>query len=122
MSILDPNINININNQPVSEQAAKRLINQTRNTFNQMVQAFNEGAKTFWSNPRGATPTEVATGLGTNAAEVFRLHYALGQLISSVKPEAIQEGLSVIGQFTINEDGTVTVQEAAGSQESQNAS
>ena len=36
----------------------------------------------------------------------------LGQLIGNVKPEAISEGLSLVGQFTINEDGTVTIIES----------
>jgi hypothetical protein len=35
--------------------------------------------------------------------------YQLGQLISSVNPTDIATGSSVIGQFTMNEDGTVTI-------------
>ncbi len=105
MSILD-----NINVQPTEpEIAAKQIIAQARQSFNGMVRSFNDGARNFWNNPRGATPTEIASALGTNAREVFELHYALGQLIGSVKPEAITEGLSLIGQFTMNEDGTVTI-------------
>ena len=105
MSILDNN------NAPqdISIQISNRIINQTKQTFNSMANAFNEGAKIFWQNPRGASPQQIASALGTNAKEVFELHYALGVFISGIKPEAIQEGLSVIGQFTINQDGTVTV-------------
>ena len=55
------------------------------------------------------TPDEIAAALGTNAQEVFALHYKLGQLIGSVKPEAIAEGFSLVGEFTYNEDGSVTV-------------
>lgn len=83
---------------------------QTKQNFESMVMFFNEGAQTFWKNPN-ATPTQLANNLGVSAKEIFELHYGLGQFISSIKPEAIEEGLSVIGQFTMNEDGTVTIQE-----------
>ena len=104
MSILD-------NNQsPIDKsiQISNHIKNTTRLTFQSMVNAFNNGSQTFWNNPR-ATPSEIAIALGTDAKEVFELHYALGQLISNVKPEAITTGLSLIGQFTMNEDGTVTI-------------
>ena len=108
MSILDGN-NININPQPSPEMAANRIVNQTRQSFKSMVSAFNDGAKLFWQHPRGLSPSQIAQALGTDAKEVFELHYALGQLINNIKPEAITEGWSVIGQFTMNEDGTVTI-------------
>ena len=94
---------------PPAAQAAERLIRMTKNTYDQMVMAFNEGANVFWSNRMGATPEEVAAALGTDAKEVFFLHARLGELIALVKPEAIAEGVSVVGEFTMNEDGTVTV-------------
>jgi len=37
------------------------------------------------------------------------LHGKLGALLASVKPEAVADGVSVVGQFTMNEDGTVTI-------------
>jgi hypothetical protein len=73
-----------------------------------MANAFNAGSKNFWNNPH-STPTQIAEALGTDAREVFELHYALGQLIDSIKPESIQEGWAAIGQFTMNQDGTVTI-------------
>lgn len=109
MSILD-------NNSPVrpevprAKMAANRLINMTKQTYNQMVQAFNQGSQIFWKN-NGATPAEIASELGTDAKEVFELHSKLRQLIASVKPEAIAESSSVVGNFTMNEDGTVTIVE-----------
>ena len=104
MSILD-----NIEGNFASDQVANRIKNQTRQTFQNMVNAFNEGSKIFWQNPRGLTPTQIAEALGTDGKEIFQLHYKLGELISSIKPETINEGLSLIGQFTINENGTVTI-------------
>ena len=108
MSILDNNNNPSPP-VPVARLAADRLINQTRMTYQQMVQAFNQGAKLFWNNPNGASPQDISSELGTNAKEIFELHYKLGQLIGSVKPEAIAEGVGIVGNFTMNEDGTVTI-------------
>lgn len=108
MSILD-NDNDPTPAVPAAKIAARRLKILTRQTYQQMVQAFNQGAKVFWQNPNGASPAEISAALGLDAKEVFELHYKLGQLIASVKPEAIAEGASIVGQFTMNDDGTVTV-------------
>lgn len=106
MSILDRDLS---NDQPPpASQAAERLIRMTKNTYAQMVMAFNHGSHVFWTNGE-ATPEEVAAALGSDAKEVFYLHARLGELIGLVKPEAIAEGLSVVGEFTMNEDGTVTI-------------
>lgn len=107
MSILDRN---DVPNPvPPARMAANRLINMTRQTYEQMVQSFNQGAQIFWQNSTGATPSEIAAELGTDAKEVFELHYKLGQLIATVKPQAIAEGASLVGNFTMNEDGTITI-------------
>lgn len=109
MSILDRDYN---SQTPApSKMAAERLINMTKQTYDQMVRSFNQGAQIFWQNSMGALPSEIAAELGTDAKEVFELHYKLGQLIATVKPEAIVEGASLVGNFTMNEDGTVTVSE-----------
>jgi len=107
MSILDRNTQ----HSTVSPAkiAANRLVNITNQTYQQMVQAFNQGAKIFWDNGMGISPSDIAIELGPDAKEVFELHYKLGQLISTVKPEAIADGASLVGNFTMNEDGTVTI-------------
>lgn len=110
MSILDSNLVPEFTKPQV---IANNLKFATVQTFQMMVNSFNFGSQNFWNNPE-ASPAEIAQELGTDAKEVFQLHYALGQLIANVKPEAINEGLSVIGQFTMNEDGTVTVIEPSG--------
>jgi hypothetical protein len=106
MSILD---NSPGNVIPPATRVANQLINMTVRSYQQMVETFNRGAIMFWQNPQGLTPDEIAAALGTNAQEVFQLHYKLGQLIGSVKPEAIVQGFSVVGEFTYNEDGSVNV-------------
>lgn len=105
MSIL----NNNINEQPSAKNTADKLVAQTRNSYQQMVAVFNFGTQMFWNNKFGFSPQEIANELGTNAKEVFELHYKLGQLLASIKPEDIAESLSLIGQFTMNDDGTVTI-------------
>ena len=109
MSILDNDNNQNRPTAPPAKMVANRLINQARNTYQQMVQAFNQGSKMFWANGMGASSVDIAAELGTDAKEVFELHHKLGLLIASIKPEAISEGVSLVGDFTMNEDGTVTV-------------
>jgi hypothetical protein len=83
--------------------------------FQQLTSVYNDGARNFWANPR-ATPQEIAEALGDRAAEVFQLHGKIGALLASVKPESIEPGMSVVGQFTVNQDGTVTVPEASANQ------
>lgn len=109
MSILDRDDFDNL--PPADKMAAEQLVRMTKNTFDQMVMSFNEGSNIFWGNRMGATPEDIAEELGADAGEVFYLHARLGELISLVKPEAITEGLSLVGNFTVNEDGTVTVTE-----------
>lgn len=110
MSILDNNGPDRVE-IPKAKMAANRLVQMTKQTYQQMVQAFNQGSQIFWKNGLGASPSEIASELGTDAKEVFELHYKLGQLIASVKPEAIAEGVGLVGDFTMNEDGTVTITE-----------
>lgn len=87
---------------------SKQLVNQAKNTFDNLVSVFNSGSRQFWKNPR-ATPQQISAALGKDAAEVFALHAKIGALLEQVKPEAIAEGKSVVGEFTVNSDGTVTV-------------
>ena len=107
MSILDNDIVIAP--EPPAKRAARNLIHQARSTYIQMVHIFNQGSRNFWANNNGATPVEIAAELGTNAKEVFELHYKLGQFIASIKPEAVIEGNNLVGNFTMNDDGTVTI-------------
>ena len=92
-----------------AQKAAMALVNITTNTFQNMVHSFNDGSAIFWTGTMGATPEEIAEALGSDAREIFDLHSKLGELIASVKPELITTGLSSVGNFTMNEDGTVTV-------------
>lgn len=105
MGILDQN---NVAQVNPALMAANQIRATTRQTFNMMVQAFNQGAQTFWKNPR-ATPQEIADQLGADAKEIFELHSKLGSLLATVKPDSVAEVSSVIGSFTVNQDGTITI-------------
>jgi hypothetical protein len=107
MSILDNNDNVE--RPSPAKRSADRLRQMTRQVYNQMLYAFNNGAELFWTNRAGATPEEIAAELGLDAKEIFELHAKLGELLGSVRPEDIQKGLSVVGNFTMNDDGSVTV-------------
>lgn len=100
-------------NEPTPAMRQANQIKQSvRTTFQAMVQAFNHGTKQFWNNPQ-ATPSQISSALGTDAKEVFELHAKLGSLLAQVRPEAIQEGLSLVGEFSYNDDGTVTIKPKA---------
>lgn len=107
MSILNKDLN-NFRPDP-ARVAARDLLMTTQHTFRMMSNAFNEGAGRFWQNNDGANPEQIALELGNDAVEVFQLHSKLGALLAEVDPQAVQEGLSLVGNFTMNEDGTVTV-------------
>lgn len=87
---------------------ADTLKSMTVGVYNQMASAFNGGALLFWDS-QDATPQEIADQLGTNASSIFHLHARLGELLAMVDPESVQLGLSKVGQFTQNEDGTITI-------------
>lgn len=89
-------------------EISKRLKTQAKNVYNTMVGMFIRTSKMFWNNPN-ATPEEIAEALGTDAKKLFELHYKLGQFIAEINPSDIAEVSPLIGSFTINEDGTVTV-------------
>jgi len=105
MSVLDTPV---VNEITPAQRQANQIKQNVRQTFQSLVVAFNNGARQFWRNPQ-ATPSQIAAALGTDAVEVFQLHAKLGALLADVRPAAIQEGASVVGQFTYNADGTVTV-------------
>lgn len=109
MSVLD---SPPVTDLSAAERAAQQLKQQCRTTFQQLVLTFNQGAQAFWRNPR-AKPSEIAAALGADAKEVFELHGKIGALLSGVKPEAIAAGSSVVGEFTVNADGTVTAVDPA---------
>lgn len=105
MGVLD---NPSVPEVPVADRVAQQLKQQARMTFQQLVQVFNQGSQAFWRNPR-VKPSEIAAALGTDAKEVFELHGKIGALLATVRADAVAPGSSVVGEFSYNADGSVTV-------------
>lgn len=91
-----------------AELIADAFRQHARQTYKQLIQTFNGTAQEFWRNPQ-CPPQEIAAALGEDAVEVFQLHGQIGALLAAVNPEMIAEGLAVVGEFTYNEDGTITI-------------
>ena len=97
----------------IAKDKANSLRAMTIGVYSQMVQTFNEGSNMFW-NSQDATPQEIADELGTNASGIFYLHARLGEVLALIDQTSIANGLSVVGQFTQNEDGSITVIQQSG--------
>lgn len=93
---------------PSPEQIAAQVRMQAKMTYDLLMNAFSRGASQFWQNP-DATPAQIAAALGTDAAEAFALHGKLGAMLATISPEAVAKVHQMVGAFTVNEDGTVTV-------------
>jgi hypothetical protein len=93
---------------PEVERLANQLKQQARSTYQQLLNSFIQGSKAFWAHPR-LKPAEIAAALGTDGKEVFELHGKVGALLATIKPEAVLPGTQVVGQFSYNADGSVTV-------------
>lgn len=104
MSILDKEIQQDNNAVLVSAD----ILRVFKSLFNHMIDEYRHATNLFWRNSK-ATPQEIVNVFGEDAGEVFQKHYALGQLLSSLDAEQVNEINQVIGNFTQNEDGTVTI-------------
>lgn len=90
------------------QAAAKAWItNASAATLNQLVAGIESIFEFLWNNRDGLSPQEVCDALGTDAASLFILFGTMKATINSVKPGALT--LSAPFEFTINEDGTVTI-------------
>lgn len=106
MSILDKEISQESNAVAV----AADVLRVFKELYNNMMDQYRHGTNLYWRNSK-ATPQEIADVFGTDAVEVFQNHYALGQLLASLNPEEVAEINQAVGNFTMNEDGTVTINE-----------
>lgn len=91
-----------------AEIVASNLISEAVGLYNHIRETYSTGTSRFWKNPH-ATPQDIASALGTNAKELFLLHYQIGQLLNSINPGSVDNVNSVIGSFTMNDDGTVSI-------------
>ena len=89
------------------ERLKKQVARKSYETFQAMVGNYSEIKRMMWQNQQGLTPQQAFDALGTNAAELFQLSSVLVQAVNSVKPNTLDPAQPY--EFTVNEDGTVTV-------------
>lgn len=106
MSILDKEVDY----QNYAVVVASDILNVYKQLYNNMIEQYRHGTLLYWRNSK-ATPQEIADAFGTDAGEIFQNHYALGQLLTTINPEEVAQINELVGNFTINEDGTVTITE-----------
>jgi len=87
---------------------AENLISEALGLYNHMISVYQDGTNKFWKHPT-LSSQQIADKLGNRGKELFLLHYQLGQLLNTVNPGCVDGVNSNIGNFTLNEDGTVTV-------------
>jgi hypothetical protein len=92
-------------------RTAAQIKQNARATYQAMMNAFEQNTRLFWKNAQ-SSPSDLSSALGTDAAEVFALHAKLAAFLEEVKPGCTAEAMKLVGSFTSNADGTVTVNKA----------
>ncbi|MGD0768107.1 MAG: hypothetical protein ABSB42_07930 [Tepidisphaeraceae bacterium] len=90
-------------------QGIQNLTLQINRAFSQLQSLLNTGAALVWNNPSGATPQQVVSTMGTNAAAIFQLS---GILTSSVLTPIVGSTVSIMPpgwSYVTSADGTVTL-------------
>lgn len=96
------------NSESKAKILADNLISEAVGLYNHLNGTYTDSTFKFWKNPE-LSPQQIADALGTNGKELFLLHYQIGQLLENIAPGSLSEVNSQIGNFTLNEDGTITV-------------
>lgn len=110
MNLLNPD-----QHEPTKEDDKLRIANRIKEniqiTYQELINTQNSGIEILWKNNRELTPQEICDALGTDAAQIFKLHGILTRAIVDI---ATESGISPDirtpdNAFTVNVDGTVTV-------------
>lgn len=82
-------------------------------TYRELCKAQKEGMQQVWDNPDGLTPQQACDALKTEAGSYFAAHRKLTELIVSLAaaatPPVAPDITLPTHKYTLNEDGTVTV-------------
>lgn len=103
------------NSKPTVEQnqagAADDIRRLAKLGWRRLLELHSDGLQLVWDNNRGLTPQQVCDGLGTDAANAFAFHRALGEfLVAAAAREGVTLNLPMPKKgFTVNLDGTVTI-------------
>ena len=96
-----------ISTEPVT-QGCNQLYTQINMEFRRLQGLLSQGATLVWSNPSGATPQQVVSTMGTQAATIFELSSILCSTLGAFTGSTI--GVMPAGwSYTANADGTVTL-------------
>lgn len=91
-----------------AQQEAINLSTKNRVAFDSLKKQYVDSFNCLWSN-QNATPQEILDVYGVNAKQLFVVSRATALFIKSLDPSWTPPTLPK--EFTINDDGTVTVLE-----------
>ena len=78
-----------------------------KETFNNLLNTYNDLYKLMWNNDDGLTPQQVCDALGNKVAEFMLLANLCVYIINAAKPNSLDPIPPL--QIVRNEDGTVTL-------------
>mgnify|MGYP003336235778 CR=1 FL=1 len=93
---------------------AAQIKQNVRSVYQQLLNTLEQNCKLLWKNPQ-ANPSEIASALGTDASEVIKIFDHLTSALENIKTGSTVESKKIVGKFTVNEDGTITVEANAAS-------
>ncbi|HVS73089.1 MAG TPA: hypothetical protein VHQ47_17675 [Phycisphaerae bacterium] len=98
--------------EQIAQNVQQRVTARINSLFQQMGATFAFCMSQVWQN-QNVTPQQVFDAFGANGAELFRLANLLATTVNSAVPGTIADAsLTPPLPYTINADGSVTVQEA----------
>jgi hypothetical protein len=83
-----------------------------------MKRTFEGSVEAIWANPQGLTPQELFAEFGTEGAELFALSSAMIEMMNTFAGANISTVVPPQYTYTINQDGSVTIGDAASSSSS----
>jgi uncharacterized surface anchored protein len=90
-------------------QRFERVMRQkATNQYKSAKESYETSVRLFWTNGN-LTPQEASDALGTDAGSFFTFYSSLRTFILDINPSADIVSISDFGTFTINGDGTVTI-------------
>ena len=102
MSIIDPNTEVEV------ADVVKKIKLSNLVLYKKILQAVNDGFSIIWGN-KNFTAQEIFDAFGTEAKDLFILSSDLQTLLAKANPSF--EPMIPPHPYTINQDGTVTVNE-----------
>ena len=96
-----------VNQEMQKRKAVSQLLNLPSIQFSVFFDNWKQGMELLWGNPE--LTADILKGLGTRGAELFDLSSKTVMFFETVNPGCTNEILSKMKPFTINSDGTVTL-------------